>query len=290
MKTISRQMSSLMLLIGLLFSFFVMISYQANRVNTATVVENTVQTVVSPAHRLISGLWIRISSGWFNYVALIGRASEADTLYQRVRYLERRAMTLEETSRENARLKQLLNLQSRIEVPSIPAQIIGRDMAHAYETFTVNRGSRDGVASDSGVISPSGVVVGRIVQVRPWTSMVQLITNPQNAVGAKVVRTLARGVVHGSGNGTLKFDYVTSLVDIKVGDIVVTSGDDAIYPPGFEIGQVIYVGEGTPVPGFPRLPVARIETALFLDIDVNPLTDVLRIGQVLLLAPQSDSE
>ncbi len=290
METISRRMSSIALLVGLLFSFFVMISYQVNRADTVTAVEGTIQTVVSPAHRLVSGLWIGISSGWSGYVGLIGRASEADALRERVEYLERRVMTIEEASRENARLRQLLHLQSRIETPSIPAQTIGRDTAHGYEAFTVNRGSLDGVAIDSAVLSPTGVVVGRIVHVTPWTSTVQLITNPQSAVGAKVVRTSAHGVIHGAGGATLELDYVTSLADVEVGDIVVTSGDDAIYPPGLEIGRVIRVLQGASVPGLPRLPLARTETALFLDIDVSPLTDVLRVDQVLLLAPPSDRE
>ena len=290
METISRHMSSVALLVGLLFSFFVMISYQVNRDDTVTVVEGTIQTVVSPAHRLVSALWIGISSGWSDYVGLIGRASEADALRQRVEYLERSNMMFEETSRENARLKQLLNLQSRIEIPSIPAQVIGRDTAHRYETFTVNRGSLDGIAMDSAVLAPTGVAIGRIIYVTPWTSTVQLITNPQSAVGAKVVRTSARGVAHGAGDGTLDLDYVTSLADVEVGDIVVTSGDDAIYPPGLEIGRVIRVLQGAPVPGLPRLPLARTETALFLDIDVSPLADVLRVDQVLLLAPPSARE
>ena len=290
METISRHASSLALLVGLLFCFFVMMSYQVNRTDTVTAVEGTIQTVVSPAHRLVSGLWIGISSGWSDYVGLIGRASEADGLRERADYLERLVMTLEETSRENARLKQLLNLQARIEIPSIAAQIIGRDAAHGYEALTVNRGSQDGVAIDSAVLSPTGIVVGRVVLVALWTSTVQLITDPQSAVGAKVVRTSAHGVARGAGAATLQLEYVTSLADVEVGDMVVTSGDDAIYPPGFEIGRVVRAVEGAPVPGLPRLPLARTETALFLDIDVAPLVDVRRVDQVLLLAPQADRE
>lgn len=286
----SRNMSSAALLVGLLFGFVVVISYQVNRADTLTAVEGTIQTVVSPAHRLVSGLWIGVSSGWSDYVGLIGQASEADGLREHVAYLERRIMTFEETSRENARLKQLLSLQSRIEIPSIPAQTIGRDTAHGYESFTVNRGSLDGVTIDSAVLSPAGVVVGRIVVVTPWTSTLQLITDPQSAVGAKIVRTSAHGVIHGTGGAILELDYVTSLADVEAGDIVVTSGDDGIYPPGLEIGRVARVLQGAPVPGLPRLPLARTETALFLDIDVGPLVDVLRVGHVLLLAPAAARE
>jgi len=291
METISRQASSLALLVVLLFSFFIMMSYQVNRADTISTVEGTIQFVVSPVHRLSSSLWLGISGTWTNYVGLIGRASEADALRERIGVLQRRNQAFVETARENARLKQLLNLQARLELPSIAAQTIGRDMAHGYEAFTVNRGARDGVRANSAVVTRSGNVVGRIVYVGPYTSRVQLITDSESAVGAKVLRTSAHGVVHGAGSAIMEFGYVTSLADVEEGDLVVTSGDDGIYPPGLEIGRVIRVVYGAPVPGSPRLPrVARDETALFLDIELEALADVRRIDQVLLIEPRLDGE
>lgn len=285
--------SSLALLVVLLFSFFIMMSYQANRADTISTVADTIQTVVSPAHRLFSALWLGVSGAWTNYVGLVGSATEADALRDRIGVLERRAGTLEESARENARLRQLLGLRARLDVPSVAARTIGRDTAHGYEAFTINRGSRDGVLADWAVVSPTGAVVGRVIRAAPYTSIVQLITGPKSAVGAKVARTGAHGVVHGTGDAVLELAYVTSLADVRVGDLVVTSGDDSIYPPGLEIGRIRRVVEGAPVPGLPRLPtLARPEAALFLDIELAPLVEVLRVDHLLLLAPgaRSDSE
>ncbi len=291
METISRRASSLALLVGLLFVFFVLMSYQVNRAETLSTVEGSIQTVVSPAHRFVSSIWLTVSSTWTNYVGLMGRASEADALRERIGILERRANTLEEAARENARLRQLLGLRDRLDTPSIAAQTIGRDIAHAYESFTINVGSRDGVTLDAAVVAPNAIVVGRVVQVSPYTSTVQLITDPQSAVGAKVARSGAHGVVHGAGGAALELGYVTSLADVREGDLVVTSGDDGIYPPGLEIGRVRRVVEGAPVPGLPRLPdLARTEAALFLDITLEPLVDVRRVEQVLLLTPPAGSD
>jgi len=291
METISRRTSSLALLVGLLFAFFVMMSYQVNRADTVSTVEGSIQTMVSPAHRVISSVWLGLSGAWTNYVGLIGRASEADALRARLGVLERRAGTLEEAARENARLRQLLGLRERLDVPSIAAETIGRDTAHAYERFTVNRGSRDGVVVDSAVVAPTAVVVGRVVHVSPYTSTVQVISDPKSAVGAKVARTGAHGVVHGAGGASLELGYVTSLADVREGDLVVTSGDDAIYPPGLEIARVRSVAQGAPVPGLPRLPnLARTEAALFLDIELEPLVDVRRVEHVLLLTPDTRSD
>lgn len=291
METISRRASSLALLFGLLFVFFIMMSYQVNRADTVTTFEGSIQTVVSPLHRVVSSIWLGVSNGWTEYVGLIGRASEAGALRARIGVLERRASTLEESARENARLRQLLGLRERLDMPSIAAQTIGRDIAHVYETFTVNRGSRDGVVVDSAVVSPTAIVVGRVVQVSPYTSKVQLITDAKSAVGAKVARSGAHGVVHGAGGPALELGYVTSLADVRTGDVVVTSGDDGIYPPGLEIARVRRVVEGAPVPGLPRLPnLARTEAALFLEIALEPLADVRRVDQVLLLAPAAGSD
>ena len=278
------------MLVGLLFVFFIMMSYQANRADTVSAVEGTVQSVVSPVHRIVSGVWLGISGTWGNYVGMIGRASETDILRQRLEVLERQATTFEETGRENARLRQLRSLQARLDTPSIAARTIGRDTAHAYETFTVNRGSRDGVELDAPALAPNGVVVGRVIHVSLWTSTVQLITDPKSAVGAKVARTGAHGVIHGIGGATVELAYVTSLADVAVGDLVVTSGDDSIYPPGLEIGRVVRVVKGPPVPGLPTIPLARTEAALFLDIELEPSVKVRRVDEVLLLAPRSDAE
>lgn len=293
METISRHASSLALLVVLLFSFFVMMSYQASRGETISSVEGTVQTIVSPAHRLVSGVWLWVSGSWTNYVGMIGRASEAEALRDRLGTLERRTATLEESARENSRLRQLLGLRERIDVPSMAAQTIGRDMAHGYESFVINRGTRDGIAADWAVIAPTGAVVGRVVTANPYTATVQLVTDPQSAVGAKVARSGAHGVVHGTGDAALLLDYVTSLANVAEGDLVVTSGDDGIYPAGLEIGRVTRVVKGAPVPGLPRLPtLARAEAALFLDIELEPLIEVRWVDQVLLLGPaaRSDSE
>jgi rod shape-determining protein MreC len=291
METISRHASSVALLVVLLFSFFAMMSYQVNRADTISSVEGTVQTMVSPLHRLISSAWLGISDGWFNYVAVFGRASEADALRDRIGVLERRAATLEEAARENARLRQLLGLRDRLDLPSMAARTIGRDLAHGYEAFTINRGTRDGVMADWAVLSPTGNVVGRVVNAAPYSANVQLITDAKSAVGAKVARTGAHGVVHGTGGAIMELAYVTSLADVQVGDLVVTSGDDSIYPPGLEIGRVSRVVKGAPVPGLPRLPtLARAEAALFLDIELEPLVEVRWVDQVLLLAPASGSD
>lgn len=285
MQALSRHAGTTALLIGLLLVFFVLMSWQANRADTISVVEASVQTVLSPFHRLVSTVWLGIAGSWQRYVGLVGASSRADALQRRIAVLEHQKATLEATARETARLRQLLGLKERIGIPSIAAETIGRDIAYGYQSLTLNRGSRDGVAPDSPVVAPNGALVGRIVRVSPWTSTVQLITDPESAVGVRDVRSGAGGVLHGIGGPTLEMAYVPSLEDVEEDDLIVTSGDDGLYPAGVEVGRVRSAIPGSPVPGAPRIPLARDETALFLEIALDPLVDMTRVDQVLILAP-----
>lgn len=290
MEAISRHAGSVALLVGLLLVFFALISYQVNRSETVSVVEGTVLTVVSPVHRMLAVGWLGLVHTWQGYVGLVGTAEEVVALRTRLAALERQVDTLQEASRENARLRSLLHLQADLDLPSLSAETIGRDVAHAFETITVSRGGRDGVPRDAPVLAANGALVGRVIHVAPWTSMVQLITDSQSAVGARVARSRASGVIHGQGRSLLQLAYVHSLSDVQPHDLVVTSGEDGLYPAGIPIGRVHHVKPGSPVPGTPPVPLNREETALFLDVSVAPLVDVRRVEQVLLLLPPSHPE
>jgi rod shape-determining protein MreC len=87
------------------------------------------------------------------------------------------------------------------------------------------------------VIAPAGVV-GRLVVPSVRSAKVQLLIDRNAAAGAIVERTRAQGVVVGVGNDRLRLEYVSEVSDVVVGDVVVTSGIDGIYPKGFIIGRV----------------------------------------------------
>jgi rod shape-determining protein MreC len=290
MEMFSRHAGSVAILVGLLFGFFILMSYQVNRAETVSAVEGTVHTLVSPAHRGASAVWLTLTGTWQRYMGLVGASSQSTRMRERNAVLERENSALQEAARENARLRQLLGLKERIESPSLAGEIIGREISHGYQGLTVNRGSWDGAEMDSPVVGPNGALVGRVVDVTGASSMVQALTDPESAVGAKVVRSDARGVVHGVGGPTLELAYVNSLEDVKNGDLVVTSGDDGLYPAGIPIGRVSRVAQGPPVPGSPPVALARGEGALFLEISLNPLVEVRRVDYVLLLRPLTHAE
>ena len=103
--------------------------------------------------------------------------------------------------------------------------------------MTIDKGTSDGLRPDMAVIAPAGVV-GRVIMPTRRASKVQLLIDRNAAAGALVERSRAQGVVVGTGTDRLRMDYVSGTADIKVGDRVVTSGIDGIYPKGFVIGQI----------------------------------------------------
>lgn len=285
-----RNAGSIAILAGLLLGFFILMSYQVNRTETVSAVEGTVHTLTSPAHRAVSAVWLTLTGTWQRYMGLVGASSQSSRMRERNAVLERENSALQEAARENARLRQLLGLRERIASPSLAGEVIGREISHGYQGLTVNRGSWDGAQRDSAVVAPNGALVGRVVQVTATSALVQTLTDPESAVGAKVVRSDARGVVHGVGGAILELAYVNSLEDVENGDIVVTSGDDGLYPAGIPIGRVSRVAPGAPVPDSPPVPLARGEGALFLEISLNPLVEVRQVDYVLLLRPLTNGE
>ena len=104
--------------------------------------------------------------------------------------------------------------------------------------MTIDKGTRDGLAARTWrSIAPAGVV-GRSWSERARSAQVQLLVDRNAAAGAIVERSRAQGVVVGGGDDRLQLEYVSEVADVVVGDVVVTSGIDGIYPKGFVIGRV----------------------------------------------------
>ena len=105
--------------------------------------------------------------------------------------------------------------------------------------------------SSCGMINPvtPGGIVGRVVTLSPWTAQVMLITDERAAAGAVVGQlgqSNALGSVKGLGNnGLLEMRYVSGLEEVNPGDYVVTTGQDGIYPPGLNVGEVVELKPGS---------------------------------------------
>jgi rod shape-determining protein MreC len=179
-----------------------------------------------------------------------GTAVENEQLKERLAKAEVELNATRQAEAENERLKALLGLNEKADIKSIPARVIARDPSIWFNTITINRGSSSGVAVNMPVVTGSGIV-GRVITVSPWASQVMLITDEKAGAGAVVGQlgqSGALGSVRGRadlGVGIIEMRYVSGLEQVEVGDTVMTTGQDGIYPPGLNVGRVVDVKKGT---------------------------------------------
>ncbi len=175
---------------------------------------------------------------------------------------------LEQNTQELAELRQALDINSAdTSQERLAATIVTRDLSPFTAVVRVNRGSKDGVKDGMVVLSAQGTLLGTVTKVLDDTSFVRLVTDTQSKVNAKVVESNADGIVKGTPGRGLAFDLAQG--DIKVGDIIVTSGLGGNYPQDIPIGRVSEVS-GSDQDLFkkvtiePRVRVSTAQTVLIL--------------------------
>jgi rod shape-determining protein MreC len=175
-------------------------------------------------------------------------AVENERLKQQLDQLQLEMRTAREASMENERLKGLLGLKEKTGYEQVSARVIARDPSLWFNTITINRGSSSGITLNMPVVAAGGIV-GRVIALSPWTAQVMLITDEKAAAGAVVGQlgeSGAMGSVRGLGeSGLIEMRYVSGLQKVEVGDYVLTTGQDGIYPAGLNVGDVVEVKHGT---------------------------------------------
>lgn len=169
---------------------------------------------------------------------------------------------------ENAHLRRLMNGKEQLPVPSLMAEILYDARDPAIRRIVINRGATDKVELGLPVIDHAGVV-GQVTRVFPFTSEVTLLTDRDQAIPVQVLRSGLRSVAYGGGQlGHLDLRFVAPDADIQVGDILVTSGLDGMYPAGLAVARV-----------------AKVERSAgaFSRVSVSPLAGIDRHRQVLVI-------
>jgi rod shape-determining protein MreC len=251
----------------------VLLSTQASTASGTPVFQTVTFGVFSEVQRAVSGTAAAAGGLWSAYVELQAVRSENESLRRELDAV-RLQWQMDRAGAQRVRgLEALLGLQADAGLETVGARIIAGDATPYFRTVTIDRGRRDGVRRDAAVLSATGVV-GRIVDVPGYrASRVQLLIDRNAAAGALIERTRVAGLVMGGEDDEwLRMSYVSNLEDVEVGDTVVTSGSDGIYPKGFVIGDVTLVARG---PG------------LYRTIHVRPRIRFGDLDEVLVTLPES---
>ena len=192
-----------------------------------------------------------VTTGFFQQIwNFRSTAQENEQLKERLTQVETELNNTRQATIENERLKGLLGLSEQTDIKSVPARVIARDPSVWFNTITINRGSSSGIGMNMPVVT-SGGIVGRVITVSPFASQVMLLTDEKAGAGA-VVGQLGQSGALGSVRGRadlgvalIEMRYVSGTEKVEVGDNVMTTGQDGIYPAGLNVGRVVDVKSGT---------------------------------------------
>lgn len=199
---------------------------------------NFVFKIFSP----IGGFFIRIgdrTAGFFGILINIkDLARENIELRQKNLELEKQIIELKELSKENEALRMSLNISEKGQTIIEMALVVGKDGQGSHDWILIDKGTNQEIEKDMAVISPDMFLVGKTVEVLPSFSKVMLITNKESTVAALVEDVRTQGLVKREEKGKLFMDFIPRSEKLEIGERVITSGMDKIYPKGILIGKI----------------------------------------------------
>jgi len=265
---------SLTLLAAVVLGQVLLLAAQIKRERQVRLIRVWAVELISPLQRI--GAWTihGAQHGWGGYIGLRRAQQENEEMRAVLDRLKVRNAELEGRALEADRLEALLNFHTtHQEVPMIAASVIGASPDSGSQVLYINKGSRDGLRRDMGVITPDGVV-GKILAVYPDTSQVLRLDDKESGVGALLSGTRTQGPVKGTGAPLLSLDYISNDEKVTEGQAVLTSGQDRIFPKDLPVGTVVdFVSD-------PKTPFMRIR--------VRPAAHLDRLEEVLVLETRQE--
>ncbi len=202
------------------------------------------------------------------YIYLVGINQKLKDLEAQNKELKAKLLLLEEIQKENQRLNKMIGFQENTEIELLSAQVVGFDLNSERATIRINRGAKHQVEKGQAVITDEGVV-GYTMEVHDATSIILLISDRYAVIDAIVQSSRARGIVEGSGPNECILKYLQRSDQVEVGDLVVTSGLDNIFPKGFPIGNVKLV--------------EKQKSGVSQYVEIEPIVNIANLEEVFIV-------
>lgn len=244
----------------------------------------TVFSLTGYGQNAVSGTTGGLSSLWDKYIYLVGVEKENQELKAELQKLKRENYALRDQEMENDRLRRMTNLEPRKDIRRwIPAQVIGRPLSSLNKTIVINKGSRHDIKPRMAVITYDNMLVGQILDepgsiIGYHQSQVLLITDRRSRVPVVVERSRATGILAGrpeTDDCELLYLSESKIDDIRVGDLLVSSGYGGVFLKGWPAGKAI--------------ETIRDPALLYPQVTVRPAADFNKIEEVLVIVPVEDS-
>jgi rod shape-determining protein MreC len=264
---------SIFLLGGVVLLQVLLLAVQIKRDSQGRLIRVWTVGAVSPFERAGAHGVSHIRDTWNHYFALQHTSRENEDLKRENGALKLQITQLESKAGEADRLAALLKFrQTNTDVPMVSARVIGGSADSASQTIYLDRGERDGIRRNMGVITPDGVV-GKVIESYKDTAQVLLLTDKDSGVGAMLVESRLQGPVGGTGEPLLIMKYIPNDDNVNSGERVVTSGMDRIFPRDLPVGTIAEIKAGSPFKQLRVKPAASLERLeeVFVLLTLKPL-------------------
>lgn len=226
-------------------------------------VRSVLTTAIYPIHYLINlpaGIGEWLSESLSTRQTLI---EENNSLRAQHTLYDTQLQKLDALAAENMRLRALLDSSVKVSDRVLIAELMSVDMKPFSQQVVINKGSHNDVYRGQPILDASGIL-GQVVHVTPLNSSAMLISDPSHALPVQVNRNGQRAIAMGTGETTrLELPHLPNNADIKVGDLLVTSGLGGRFPPGYPAARVTVVTRtpGQPFAEVQAEPVGNLESA-----------------------------
>lgn len=264
---------SLFLLGGVVLLQVLLLAVQIKRDSQGRLIRVWTVGAVSPFERAGAHGISHIRETWNHYFALQNTSRENEDLKRENGALKLQITQLQSKAGEADRLADLLKFrQTNVDVPMVAARVIGGSADSASQTIYLDRGERDGIRRNMGVITPDGVV-GKVIESYKDTAQVLLLTDKDSGVGAMLMDSRIQSPVGGTGEPLLVMKYIPNDDNVNSGERVVTSGMDRIFPRDLPVGTIADIKAGNPFKQIRVRPAASLERLeeVFVLLTMKPL-------------------
>jgi rod shape-determining protein MreC len=231
-------------------------------------------TAFTPVEKAFVGTGRFFRNGWHNWVDLRGVRKQNQDLQAEISRMRIEETRLKEDAEQAHRLQALLGFREKFISETLAAQVIGTSGSEQSRVIYIDKGSRDGVRQDMAVITPDGIV-GKVKEVFPLSSQVLMVSDRDSGAGVILEKSRLQGVLKGTALGEMQVDGVMAGEKVEVGEQIIASGGDRIYPKGFPVGSVTSTAPDR-------------DTGTFLTIKVKPAADLNRLEEVLVVTKMAD--
>ncbi len=229
----------------------------------------------APLQSSVTSVRSEVGNFFDHYIANISASKNNIELSRKIEDLENKIFEFKELSKENKRLKKLLDFGEGISYRKVLAQVVAWDANSDFKVIRINKGLKDGVQLQAAVVTSEGLV-GYIYRLTDHFADILTVLDANNRVDGLIQRVRSHGIIEGYNNEKSIMKYISRAEPIILGDIVITSGLGNIYPKGIKVGTVSHI--------------ERESYGITQNVEITPAVDFGRLEEVVILLSDEDEQ